>query len=181
MIRRGGAHIGDRVFVSGTIGDAGAGLEVLKGGGEGIATQDREYLISRYRLPEPRLTLGRRLAGLASAAADVSDGLVADLGHIAETSHVRIVVDIDRIPLSCALTSLWGYHRDRTIRAATAGDDYEIAFTAPQKACAAILTAAEEAGVSVHEIGCVQDGEGIILADAKGQSIPLAKTGFTHF
>jgi thiamine-monophosphate kinase len=91
MIRRSGAKPGDLVFVSGAIGDAGAGLTVLKGEGGALSASDREFLIGRYRLPEPRLALGRHLVGTASASLDISDGLVADLGHVAETSGVRVV------------------------------------------------------------------------------------------
>jgi len=181
MIRRSGAKPGDRVFVSGTIGDAGAGLALLKGGGPQLSEQDGAYLIGRYRLPEPRLALGLRLSGLASAAADVSDGLLADLGHIAETSHVRIVVDAARIPLSPGMVSLWGHDRGAILRAATAGDDYEIAFTAPEDSRPAIAKVAGEAGVAIHEIGRVEDGEGVILLDEKGDPIPAIHPGFTHF
>ncbi len=102
MIRRAGAQPGDLVFVSGTIGDAGGGLAVLKG------NRSVPELVARYRLPEPRLALGPALRGIASASLDVSDGLMADLGHIAEVSKVRIEVDAARIPLSKALRSLWG-------------------------------------------------------------------------
>jgi thiamine-monophosphate kinase len=181
MIPRAGAKPGELVFVSGTIGDAGAGLHLLTGSAGQIAKQDREYLISRYRLPEPRLALGRSLVGLASAALDVSDGLIADLGHIAETSEVRIVVDASRVPLSPALTNFWGRDSENIARAATAGDDYEIAFTAPASTRAAVAKAAEEAGVPLHEIGRVEKGEGVVLADEKGDPIPVSKSGFTHF
>ena len=133
-IRRAGAKPGDAVFVSGSIGDAGAGLAVLSGGGANLGEADRASLVGRYRLPEPRLALGRRLIGLASAALDVSDGLIADLGHIAEVSRVRIVVHAPRIPLSSAYVALWGQDTGARLRAATAGDDYEIAFTAPEGA-----------------------------------------------
>src|ERR1700680_1819327 len=106
MIRRAGAKSGDRVFVSGTIGDAGAGLSILSGSESAPSEEDKATLVARYRLPEPRLSLGRRLIGLASAALDVSDGLLADLNHIAEISGVRILVDASRIPLSSAYTRL---------------------------------------------------------------------------
>ena len=180
-IRRGGARPRDRVFVSGTIGDAGAGLKVLSGGGGRLREADRAALIARYRLPEPRLALGCRLIGLASAALDVSDGLIADLGHIAEVSHVRIVIDAAQVPLSKAFVALWGEGRDAGLRAATAGDDYEIAFTAPAAARPAIAAAASAAGVPVREIGWVEEGEGVVLLDANGKPIPVDRPGFTHF
>jgi thiamine-monophosphate kinase len=128
LTKRSGARPGDLVFVSGTIGDAGAGLAVLKGEGHNISAAAREELVGRYHLPQPRLALGQSLRGLASAALDVSDGLIADLGHIAETSKVRIAAEAARIPLSPALRALWG---EAQAKAATSGDDYEIAFTNP--------------------------------------------------
>ena len=98
MMRRKGAKPGDLVFVSGTIGDAGAGLEMLQSTASKLSAEAREKLIRRYRLPEPRLALGRGLIGIASAALDVSDGLIADLGHIAEVSgvHREILAGVPR-------------------------------------------------------------------------------------
>jgi len=121
--QRCGARQGDLVFVSGTIGDAGLGLELLKKGEIAPVTP-----IARYRLPDPRVALGRALRGIASAAIDVSDGLLADLGHIADVSRVRIVVEGARLPISAAVRRAWG--KTSIVRAASAGDDYEIAFTA---------------------------------------------------
>lgn len=181
MIRRAGARVGDLVFVSGTIGDGGAGLAVLRGEGTKLDQRQRDTLIARYRLPEPRLMLGRHLVGMASAALDVSDGLIADLGHIAETSKVRIIVEGPRVPLSPETSALWGTSNEALACAATAGDDYEIAFTAPAAKRDAVMAAAKTAGVAVSEIGRVEAGEGVVLLDAKGAAIPLAKRGFTHF
>ena len=181
MTRRTGAKPGDAVFVSGTIGDAGGGLALLKGQGETLSPNARDALIARYRLPEPRLTLGRSLVGVASAALDVSDGLIADSGHIAKQSRVRIVVEAPRIPLSSALAELWGRDARAVTHAATSGDDYEIAFTAPKSARAAIAKAAKNGGVTVHEIGWVEEGSGVVLLDEKGVSISVARPGFTHF
>jgi thiamine-monophosphate kinase len=176
MIRRAGAGAGDCIFVSGTIGDAAGGLAVLKGAAQ---TDVYPELVARYRTPTPRLALGVALRGTASASLDVSDGLIADLAHIAETSRVRMVVDAARIPLSSALQRLWG--RDGVVRAATAGDDYEIAFTAPPSRRDGVARAAAEAGVAVTEIGRVETGEGVVLLDGDGREIPLARRGFAHF
>ncbi|HEY4263939.1 MAG TPA: thiamine-phosphate kinase [Micropepsaceae bacterium] len=181
MLRRAGAMPGNRVFVSGTIGDAGAGLDLLQQANREVAAPDRAGLIARYRLPEPRLALGGHLIGLATAAADVSDGLIADLGHIAETSKVRIVIDAARIPLSPALARLWGREGEAVLRAATAGDDYEIVFTAPQTAAAGIAKAAQDTGIPVAEIGRVETGQGAALLDENGDCLPIPRSGFTHF
>jgi thiamine-monophosphate kinase len=180
-IRRAGAKPGDCVFVSGSIGDAAAGLAILSGAGAALSEADRAAVIARYRLPEPRLDLGRRLIGLASAALDVSDGLIADLGHIAEVSQVRICVDGPLIPLSLPFANLWGRGTDAVRRAATAGDDYEIAFTAPEAARSAIAAAAKDTGIKVREIGRVEAGEGVVLLDEQGKPVPIERAGFTHF
>ena len=178
LIRRGGARPGDLVFVSGTIGDAGGGLECLKKRRSGKAART---LAARYRLPEPRLALGRRLVGIASATIDVSDGLVADLGHIAETSQVRIAVDASRIPLSRAFLASWGDSDAAVIRAATAGDDYEIAFTCARADADRIRKIARVAGVAVTECGVVIRGKGVVLVDSKGRPHVLSRAGYTHF
>lgn len=172
MIRRSGAHPGDTVFVSGTIGDAGGGLAVLQNG----AASD--YLIGRYRKPTPRLSLGQGLRDIATASLDVSDGLLADLGHIAEVSKVRLVIEADRIPLSSALRALWP-GQEGIIRAATAGDDYEIAFTA--RPCEALARLSQECDVSVTSIGVVEAGEGVVLLDSQGIVLPVSRPGYVHF
>lgn len=178
MIRRAGAQTGDLVFVSGTIGDGGAGLACLKGECASLSSDEREYLVRRYRLPEPRLRLGQALRGLASAALDVSDGLLGDLEHIAEVSAVRIAVDAGRIPLSAAARAAWV--ENAAVRAAISGDDYEIAFTLPASKRDAALAAASESGIPVSEIGRVVAGQGAALLDSEGREIPLSRKGFTH-
>jgi thiamine-monophosphate kinase len=174
MLQRSGARPGDSVFVSGTIGDAGGGLAILQG-----AKADADaapYLIERYREPRPRVSLGESLAGIASAALDVSDGLIADLGHIAETSGVRIVVDADSVPRS---ERLQRFDPDGLLRAVTAGDDYEIAFTTPVPDQAILAWAMTE--VLVTAIGRVEAGSGVVLIDRQGREIPVPRAGFTHF
>ena len=179
LIRRAGAKAGDGVYVSGTIGDAGAGLALLKGERADINGDDAAMLIGRYRLPSPRLALGRALQGVASAALDVSDGLIADLSHIAEVSRVRITVEAGRIPRSPALRALWGDTAEAIVRAATAGDDYEIAFTSSSER--RVVEAAKLAGVGVTRIGRVEEGSGVALLDSNGREITVARAGFTHF
>ena len=179
MIRRSGAKAGDRVFVSGTIGDAGGGLAILKGEGGSISDAHRNVLISRYREPLPRVTLGLALRGIASASLDISDGLLADLAHIANISKVRVEIDAARIPVSPALRALWGDDVKARVRAATSGDDYEIAFTAP--GAGAVMKAASEAGVPVAEIGRVAAGEGVALLDTTGREIAVPRRGYVHF
>jgi thiamine-monophosphate kinase len=177
MIRRAGARPGDGVFVSGTIGEAGGGLAVLRGSSPRTAHADA--LIGRYRVPTPRLSLGRALRGIASSALDVSDGLIGDLGHIAEVSGVRLIIEASCIPVSQALHDLWGDSVDTIIRAATSGDDYEVAFTAA--ADAKVAEAARQAGVRVSRIGRVVPGKGVALVDQEGRELKVPEPGFRHF
>jgi thiamine-monophosphate kinase len=180
LIRRNGAAPGDIVYVTGTIGDAGCGLELLSM--QATTGSDWETnLISRYHLPQPRLAFGQALRGIASASLDVSDGLIADLGHIAEISNVRLEIDAGRVPLSAALRRFRGEGVSAVTQAATAGDDYEIAFTAPPARRAAVEKAAARTGTMATEIGRVVAGEGTVLLDARGGEIPLARKGYTHF
>jgi thiamine-monophosphate kinase len=180
-VHRSGATPGDLVFVSGTIGDAGAGLTILRESQPELPKGARTALVARYRLPEPRLGLGRRLAGIASAALDVSDGLIADLNHIAEASGVRIAVDALLIPLSSHLVELRGDNIGARTAAATAGDDYEIAFTAPAKKRDSLTRIAAETGVAITEIGRVERGGGTVLVGMDGQELSLAHRGYVHF
>ena len=113
IVRRNGAREGDLVFVTGTIGDSGSGLALLKNQAVSTSVDTRTRLIARYHVPEPRVTFAPALRG-ASAAIDVSDGLLADLGHIAEASGVRIELEARRIPLSPSLLDLWGDGFDAT-------------------------------------------------------------------
>jgi thiamine-monophosphate kinase len=181
LIRRKGANPGDMVFVTGTIGDAGAGLGVLVEQAAASPGAASEFLITRYQLPAPRLAFGRLLKGIATAAIDVSDGLLADLGHIADVSDVRIEIESGAIPLSRPLQNLWGTELDARIRAATAGDDYEIAFTAPSASVALIRDAARKSGTELTAIGRVARGRGTAFLDESGMEMPLERRGYTHF
>jgi thiamine-monophosphate kinase len=179
MIHRAGAKPGDAVYVSGTVGDAGGGLEILTKRPSGTRmSRSEEELVSRYRVPTPRLALGRALRGVASASLDVSDGLLADLGHIADVSRVNITVAAGALPLSKPLKVLWGEDEDAALKAATAGDDYELAFTAASHG--AVMAAAASAGVAVTRIGKVSAGRGVVLLGKNGE-IPVRRAGYRHF
>lgn len=175
MNRRAGSKIGDLIFVSGTIGDAGAGLAASK------SRKKQDALIARYRLPEPRLALGRALRGLATSAIDVSDGLIADIGHLAESGTDAFVIDAARIPLSPAFRKAIGSDDKARVRAATAGDDYEVAFTCRPNKRAQVLAAAKKSRTPITEIGHVEDGRGVYLIGANGKPLATGKGGFTHF
>src|SRR3984957_401843 len=157
-IRRNGAKPGDRVWVSGTIGDAFLGLKALRGEYGKLAAAHRAALIARFQLPNPRTELGPCLGGIASAMIDISDGLLADLGHICATSGVAASVCLSRVPLSEAAREVVG--ADPAIHAAlvTGGDDYELLFTAPPEADDEIAGLSRGVGLAITEIGKIEAG-----------------------
>jgi thiamine-monophosphate kinase len=180
-IRRSGARPGDRVWVSGTIGDAFLGLQALRGGFPHLAPELRAELVARYRVPDPRVGLGPRLHGIAHALIDLSDGLVADLGHICEQSGTAATIRLEALPLSEAAALLVEGDPPLGARLATGGDDYELLFTgAPDRAGAiAVLSAALE--LPITEIGAIETGSGVRLVDANGEPIVLDSPGWRHF
>ncbi len=180
-IRRSGAKPGDRIWVSGTIGDAFLGLQVLRGGHPALAPADRAALTQRFQLPEPRTELGPRLAGIAHAMIDVSDGLIADLGHICNASQVGATVALPSLPLSPAARRAVATEPDLPPRLAAAGDDYELLFTAPPEAGPAIGRLAAELGLAITVIGAIEEGAGVRLVGAGGHPIPVATSGYRHF
>ena len=178
MLHRSGASAGDELWVSGTIGDATLGLKVLAGDIKG----NDPALIDRYRLPRPRLALGRALSGLASACLDVSDGLVQDAGHIARQSAVRIVIDVESLPLSAQVAAHVDSAPQLRHSILTGGDDYELLFTARPDQANAIREAGRQAHTMVSRIGRVESGEGTTVLDAAGIPMEgLDEGGWRHF
>jgi thiamine-monophosphate kinase len=173
---RGGARAGDDVWISGSLGDAALGLEALQGA-LAVAEPARAFLIERYRLPQPRLALGQALRGLASAAIDVSDGLIADLGHILEISGVGAELRVDALPLSAAARDLPGA-RDAAL---SGGDDYELLFTAAPECQAGIAALARPLGIPLTRIGAIRAGSDLRILDASGQTIVPPSKGWQHF
>jgi thiamine-monophosphate kinase len=174
------ARPGDSVFVSGTIGDAGVGLALAQ---KRITTQDNTAhtaLIEAYRRPRPNLLLGQHLAPLVHAMADISDGLLIDAGRIAEASGCAIHIAMEMVPLSPAYEVTEGKTLDARLRAACAGDDYRLLFTASSEARDAIMRAAEERGGTITEVGQVSSGRGLSLS-WNGATVPLpARLGHQH-
>ncbi len=186
MLRRGGARAGDTIFVSGTIGDATLGLAALRGALPELDGAAVGHLIDRYRLPVPRVGLGPRLIGLASATIDISDGLVADLGHICDVSRLGAVVDAARVPLSDAARRAIGGDRTRLEAALTGGDDYEILFTAPPEAAGKVEQLSREIGLAITPIGemCAEPSDGrdrVVVLDEPGRPMELTQRGWEHF
>ena len=180
-LRRSGARVGDRIYVSGTIGDGALGLKAIRGTLGGIDKPARAYLAGRYRLPTPRLALGQGLVGLASAALDISDGLVGDLGHIAETSGVRGVVEAGRVPLSDAVRQALAADPGLVEDILSGGDDYELLFTAPAGAAGRLAELSRSLDLPLTEIGRIEAGSGVAVVDETGADIPLKSQGFRHF
>jgi thiamine-monophosphate kinase len=172
---RAGAAPGDDLWVSGTIGDAGAGLAILQG-----ALQGDETLIRRYRAPRPRLEAGQALAQLVSAMMDVSDGLLIDATRLGHASGVGLSLELDHIPLSDAYMAVRGDCREARLRAATAGDDYELLFAAAPEHRHGITEVADRLGLPLTRIGSAESGAGLALRDAVGR-VPLPeRLGWEH-
>jgi thiamine-monophosphate kinase len=140
----------------------------------------RDFLVERYRRPQPRVACGARLVGIAHAAMDISDGLVADLGHIADVSGVAAVVEAASMPLSTAAAA--ALEIDPQLRDAVlgGGDDYELLFTAPSDAAPSIAALAAGLGLPLTAIGRIEAGRGVRVIDAAGAEIALARAGYTH-
>lgn len=182
MVRRAGARVGDAVLVTGAIGDGGLGLKAARGELAGLAAADLDWLKERYQTPQPRLGLGDALRRWAHAAADVSDGLIADAGRIATASGVRISLDIDRMPVSTAAGAWLAMQTDplaARLAMAASGDDYEVLCTAPVPSIAPLKAAAEALGYGLSEIGAVSTGEGVCVK-SEGGDVPFAKSGWRH-
>ncbi|MYL96927.1 thiamine-phosphate kinase [Novosphingobium sp. FGD1] len=176
---RSAARAGDEVWVSGTIGDAGLGLAVAAGKLP-AAAGPAAALLSAYRRPSPEPRLGAALAPLVHAMMDVSDGLLVDAARIADASGVSIAIEADAVPLSPALISVAGKGLDSRMQAMTAGDDYELLFTAPAGQAAGIREAAEAVGHHVTRCGMVSQGSGLSLTH-DGRPLPLpGRLGYQH-
>ncbi len=179
-LRRSGARPGDTVWVSGTIGDAALGLAALRGELPGLDEDARGELTARYNRPEPRVELGCKLHGIASAAIDISDGLAADLGHITGTSGVAAVVESSRIPLSGAARGALAMDRGLLGAVLAGGDDYELLFTAPPGAEEEINALSTAIGLPLTAIGRIDAGSGIRILDETGREIALDRQGWVH-
>jgi thiamine-monophosphate kinase len=182
MLRRDGARPGDDLWISGTIGDGALGLMVARGELAALAARHRNALLARYRIPLPRLALGRALLGIAHAAMDVSDGLAGDLRHICGASGVEATVERDAVPVSAAAAAAIALDPALRIRTLAGGDDYEILFAAPPEARARVLQAARRAGTPVARIGGFAKGPvRVRIVDRQRRVLRLGRAGFTHF
>jgi thiamine-monophosphate kinase len=186
MVHRLGARPGDRVVVSGTIGDATLGLDILKGGAvaAGLAgdAAARDLLVGRYRVPQPRSALAKAVRDHASAAMDVSDGLAGDLAKLCAASGVSAVIDAPGIPLSAPAAGLLARGTVGIGALVSGGDDYEVLCTVPENRYDAFAQAARQAGVAVTVIGSIIAGASApAFLDGQGREIPLPRLSYSHF
>ena len=181
-LRRSGARPGDAIYVSGTLGDAALA----------VAHHRRELVLSPDELarceqallwPRPRVELGQRLRGIASAAIDISDGLTGDLGHILDASGAGATVELAAVPRSEILASLLT-RNDRALALAcllAGGDDYELCFTAPARAASELGALAEQLDLALTRIGTIVDSRGLVVRDASGRALEDLPVAFDHF
>ncbi len=176
---------GQLLFVTGCLGDAALGLKFVLGElEETLASQeDRAALIRRLRRPEPRLVLGLALRGLASAALDVSDGLIADVGHICEVSGCAVAIESARLPLSSSARAVLERRPALLTAVLAGGDDYELAFAASAEIRAELAALAVRFGVEITEIGRFYDGPAgeVVVLDHDGRVLRPEARGWSHF
>ena len=183
-LRRDGARTGDDVWVSGVIGSAALAL-AYRQGRLFLEQIDAAKVLPALYLPTPRVALGIALRGIASSEIDISDGLLGDLGHILERSHVGAGPLGARLEFATlpTLPVVQAYLHEAVARdcVLAGGDDYELCFTAPASKHDAVLAAAESAGVAVTRVGQITAKPGLTVIDADGQPLPIEQTGYDHF
>ncbi|HVV60519.1 MAG TPA: thiamine-phosphate kinase [Pseudolabrys sp.] len=181
MVRRAGAKPGDRVMVTGTIGDAALGVQLRNGRNINLAPAQRDHLLARYLLPQPRCALADAIREHASAAMDISDGLAGDLGKLVRVSGVAAEIAVPKVPLSEAAKAAVLSDPALIETALTGGDDYEIVCSARPGHVAPLRAAAEAAGVRLTEIGVISAGEGARFIGADGKALSFRRASFSHF
>ncbi|GHH55338.1 MULTISPECIES: thiamine-phosphate kinase [Gammaproteobacteria] len=182
-LRRDAARAGDDIWVTGSLGDAAAALRLWQAGTlavAGAADAAIEPLRQRLQRPAPRVQAGLRLVGLAHAAIDVSDGLLADLGHVCARSRVGAQVYLEALPASAALRAAFEGDERYALQCA-GGDDYELCFTAPRQHRDAVEQAMLFADVPVARVGRIVEGEGVVVLDPAGRAWVPPRTGYQHF
>lgn len=181
-VKRGGGRAGDLLYVSGTVGDSTLALDLKHGESWGASPDDGAYLLERFYRPSPRFELRETLRAYASAAADISDGLLADAAHIGEASGTGIAIALDHLPLS-PVASAWLARQvepDRALlRLATGGDDYEIVFALPPECAPLAEASARGAGTPITHIGELTEGSGLEVF-SKGRRLEIERTGYQH-
>jgi thiamine-monophosphate kinase len=179
MLTRGGGNLGDDVYVTGTLGDSAAGIALINERVDTPPGSAGAALKARFYKPAPRVDAGLALRALASAAIDVSDGLLADLGHICERSGCGALLDVERVPLSAELLSTFP-PQIALAHALGGGDDYELCFTAPPSRAEQIDRALEATGTTATRIGQLVAGQEVVCR-RDGEPYAPRALGFRHF
>jgi thiamine-monophosphate kinase len=182
-ILRSGAKPGDRIFVTGTLGDSALGLAHHLGKLKVADPEDVVHLMQRHQLPEPRIdfSLGLTDAALAHGAIDLSDGLVADLRHLCTASKVGAEVEMEKIPLSHAVRRQLETHGPELLTQILAGgEDYELLFTVSPGSLGAVANMADQIGITITEIGTITEGDTVNINQNK-KPMRLGTSGWTHF
>ena len=179
-LRRVGAKVGDRIYVTGTLGDAGLALESINKKNCFGLTQSQIFSVMQHlNRPEPRVEIGLALRDIASSAIDVSDGLAADLGHILSTNQVGALLQLEKLPLSDSLQVLPSEKAWQL--ALSSGDDYELCFTVPESHERSLQQHLTALNTPYTCIGCIKKEPGLILLDKKGSAFNIDKLGYQHF
>lgn len=176
MLKRRGAKVGDAVYVSGILGDAALGLMAL----QGKLNSAPDALIEAYLRPQPRVALGHALLSIAHSCADISDGLVADLGHICEASGCGAEIQLPKLPLSPEAIALSMEEQELLRLAASHGDDYELVFTLPKEREAGLSELAKQLDLRLTRIGEITSGDRVQVFDAGGELVDLGAGGYRH-
>ena len=180
VLQRGGAQPGDLIYVSGTLGDAAIGLDMVLG--KRAENDDRDWFISRLNRPEPRIELGLAASAYCSAAIDISDGLDADLGHVLEASGCGATVNVDSVPLSDAAKRCFEHQGEIDwTKVLASGDDYELCLTVAPENETQLVEAATSVSVPVSKVGEITASTEVRLLDDEGKEIKLKDTGYDHF
>ena len=179
-VTRAGARAGDELWVTGTIGDGALGLLAARGALPALSARQRAHLEDRYRRPQPRCALGPLLPGIVTAMADVSDGLLADAGHVADASRLSVAIERDDVPLSPAARAAVTADPRLWANVLGGGDDYELVMAVPLRRRAALQAAAKAVGLRIMRIGRFARGSGISVT-AGGRAIEAPRKGYVHF
>ena len=178
-LKRNGAQKDDLIYVTGTLGDAGVGLDIMNGK-LSIGEKQRTFFLNSLNRPDISIDAGIQLRSIANSAIDISDGLIADLGHILEVSHVGAEIEMEKIPLSEEMKQVtdnvtaWNY-------ALTSGDDYKLCFTAPAEKHDQLMNILNEINIPVSCIGKITDGDELICKDSEGVCFKPSKSSYKHF
>ena len=178
-ILRSGAKENDLIYTTGTIGDSYLGLNILQGNFSYLPQKAKDFVISRYHLPQPRIEAAKELANIATSSIDISDGLIADLQHICDCSGIGAEITLDNIPFSDAAEEI-SEDSNFKLKAITGGDDYELLFTTTPNMEAKIKLISKQTKTKITKIGKITNGNTVTLLDKNKNIIPVINSGYQH-